>query len=255
MLGRVIEDDFNICMNFWCWAHECSGEWVFFSLFVAGKRMKKTIETESLQMMMRDCSIAVEIALLISQQLENFLCFPFKSSRAFLLHNYFPLAHVNSSAINRRHCSMNHGLCEAIEREIFHVSSARGILKANFKFITFIKSHQVGGRRQRDGGKKLCVKLLLLLLSFFARSMTLHPAFSQIHIMFLGRLLVLGNKRRKQVRGERLSLFYSSLTLSLNSFVCKTKLIFIRIINSIFYFIYGFDRARERFSSSEPDSP
>lgn len=166
MLGRVIEDDFNICMNFWCWAHECSGEWVFFSLFVAGKRMKKTIETESLQMMMRDCSIAVEIALLISQQLENFLCFPFKSSRAFLLHNYFPLAHVNSSAINRRHCSMNHGLCEAIEREIFHVSSARGILKANFKFITFIKSHQVGRRRQRDGGKKLCVKLLLLLLSF-----------------------------------------------------------------------------------------
>lgn len=34
--------------------------------------------------------------------------------------------------------------------------------------------------------------------------------------------------------------------LALNSFVYKTKLIFIRLINSIFYFIYAFDsRARE----------
>lgn len=36
------------------------------------------------------------------------------------------------------------------------------------------------------------------------------------------------------------------LRLALNSFVYKTKLIFIRLINSIFYFIYAFDsRARE----------
>lgn len=34
-------------------------------------------------------------------------------------------------------------------------------------------------------------------------------------------------------------------SLLLNSFVCKTKLIFISVINSIFYFIYAFDRAND----------
>lgn len=70
--------------------------------------------------------------------------------------------------------------------------------------------------------------------------MTLHPASSQIHIMFFGHNSFFpSSSPLANDKGEQF--------LLLNSFVYKTKLIFIRIINSIFYFIYAFDRARERF--------
>lgn len=59
------------------------------------------------------------------------------------------------------------------------------------------------------------------------------PCFSRIHVVFSG--LPFRDKDEQ--------------FLSLNSFVYKTKLIFIRIINSIFYVICVFDRARGWFHS------
>lgn len=187
---------------------------------------EETIQAESLQMlaMMRNCSSA----LLISQRLENFFCCSEVLSSVLLQIISLSLMWILQQLIDEGSYNAARWII-AYAKLFSETFSARGTLKANFKFITFIKSHQE--EKRHDGEvEKLCVKLPLLSLS--------RPASSRIHIMFLGCLLVLktGNPRGESCRSVL------SLTL-LKQFVCKTKLIFISIINSIFYFIYGFDRA------------